>query len=96
MPSYSTNYRHTHPEYYQKEKAAVIENIKNKYATDPEFRQKIIDQAKARYKNPEYRQKVIDQAKARYNNPEYRQKVIDQAKARYARLKAAKQQLEDD
>ena len=49
MPSYSTTYRHTHPEYYEKEKASTIERFMYKYNNVPEFRERVNSQAKARY-----------------------------------------------
>ena len=49
MPSYSTEYRHKFPDYYAREKEATIQRLNDRYATDPEFRQKKKDLAKARY-----------------------------------------------
>jgi hypothetical protein len=49
MPSYSTNYRHTHPEYYEKEKASSIQRFMYKYNNVPEFRERVKSQANARY-----------------------------------------------
>ena len=49
MPSYSTTYRHTHPEYYEKEKAKVNERVMYKYNNDTAFQEKMNSQAKARY-----------------------------------------------
>jgi hypothetical protein len=49
MPSISTIYRQNNPEYAQKEKEYVINYIKNKYANDPEYREKMKKQSLARY-----------------------------------------------
>ena len=49
MPSYSTTYRHTHPEYYEKEKAKVNERVMYKYNINTAFQEKLNSQAKARY-----------------------------------------------
>ena len=49
MLSYSTEYRHKFPDYYAREKEATIQRLNDRYATDPEFRQKKKDLAKARY-----------------------------------------------
>ena len=49
MPSYSTDYRHKNPDYYAREKEATIQRLNDRYANDPEFRQRKKDLAKARY-----------------------------------------------
>jgi hypothetical protein len=49
MSSYSTKYRKEHPEYYEKEKAVDRERIKNIYHNNPEYREKVKQQALARY-----------------------------------------------
>ena len=48
MSSYSTPYRHTCPEYYEKEKAKVNEKVMYKYNNNPAFLEKMNSQAKAR------------------------------------------------
>jgi hypothetical protein len=48
MPSISSEYRHNHPEYYLKDKEATIRRFNNRYANDPEFRQRKKDLAKER------------------------------------------------
>ena len=63
MPSYSTTYRHTHPEYYEKEKAKLNERVMDKYNNYPAFQEKMNSQAKARYhakKNMKLAEKVVD------------------------------------
>ncbi len=49
MSSYSTKYRKEHPEYYEKEKKIDRERIKNIYHNNPEYREKVKQQALARY-----------------------------------------------
>jgi hypothetical protein len=49
MSSYSTKYRREHPEYYEKEKSNDRERIKNKYHNNPEYREKVKQQALARF-----------------------------------------------
>jgi hypothetical protein len=49
MSSYSTKYRKEHPEYYEKEKEIDRERIKNIYHNNPEYREKVKQQALARY-----------------------------------------------
>jgi hypothetical protein len=49
MTSYSTKYRKEHPEYHEKEKAIDRERIKNIYHNNPEYREKVKQQALARY-----------------------------------------------
>jgi hypothetical protein len=64
MPSYSTAYRHTHPEYYEKEKAATIQRVLYKYNNDPEFRERVKSQARARYhaiKNMKLAEKKVEE-----------------------------------
>ncbi len=49
MSSYSTKYRKEHPEYYEKEKEIDRERIKIIYHNNPEYREKVKQQALARY-----------------------------------------------
>lgn len=49
MTSYSTKYRREHPEYHEQEKAKDRERIKNLYHNNPEYREKVKQQALARY-----------------------------------------------
>ena len=49
MASYSTKYRKEHPEYHEKEKASDRERIENNYHDNPEYREKVKQQALARY-----------------------------------------------
>jgi hypothetical protein len=49
MPSYSTTYRHTHPEYYEKEKASTIQRFVYNYNNVSEFRERVNAKGKARY-----------------------------------------------
>ena len=46
---YVRNYRLTHPEYREIEKAKDREYTNNRYKNDEEYRKKTIDNAKARY-----------------------------------------------
>ena len=39
MPSYSTIYRHSNPEYYQKEREATSKRIMENYNNNPEYRE---------------------------------------------------------
>ncbi len=45
MTSYSNKYRKEHPEYYEKEKSNDRERIKNIYHNNPEYREKVKQQA---------------------------------------------------
>ncbi len=56
------------------------EEYRERYATDPVFRQWTIQRVLKKY----------------HSDPEYRQKVIDRAKQRYARLKAEKKAKEEE
>jgi hypothetical protein len=49
MSSYSTKYRKEHPEYYEKERIIDRERVKNIYKNNPEYREKVKQQALARY-----------------------------------------------
>ena len=49
MSSYTTQYRRTHPEYYEAEKKRDNERMKAKYANDPERREKVKQRALERY-----------------------------------------------
>ena len=49
MSSYSTKYRKEHPEYYEKERVIDRERVKNIYKNNPEYREKVKQQALARY-----------------------------------------------
>ena len=49
MTSYSTKYRREHPEYYEKEKSNDRGRIKNLNHNNPEYREKVKQQALARY-----------------------------------------------
>jgi hypothetical protein len=49
MSSYSTKYRKEHPEYYEKERIVDRERVKNIYKNNPEYREKVKQQALARY-----------------------------------------------
>ena len=49
MPSVSTLYRHSHPEYAQKEKEKTREYIMNRYNNEPEYRELLKKRALAYY-----------------------------------------------
>lgn len=49
MSSKSTLYRREHPEYLEKERIKDRERIKNIYHTNPEYKEKVKQQALARY-----------------------------------------------
>jgi hypothetical protein len=49
MSSYATKYRKEHPEYYEKERIIDRERVKNIYKNNPEYREKVKQQALARY-----------------------------------------------
>ena len=49
MSSYSTKYRKEHPEYYEKQRIIDRERVKNIYKNNPEYREKVKQQALARY-----------------------------------------------
>ncbi len=49
MTSYSTKYRKDHPERREAEKSNDRERIKNIYHNNPEYREKVKQQALARY-----------------------------------------------
>jgi hypothetical protein len=49
MPSYSTIYRKTHPEYYEQERIKDNERVKSLYHNNPEYKEKVRQQALARY-----------------------------------------------
>ena len=49
MSSYSTKYRKEHPEYYKQERIKDNERVKNIYHTNPEYKEKVKQQALARY-----------------------------------------------
>ena len=48
MSSYSTKYRREHPEFHEKEKIIDRERIKSIYHKNPEYREKVKQQALAR------------------------------------------------
>ena len=50
MSSYITKYRADHPEFAVKDREKTINYIKNKYATDPEYREKVKQRARDLYK----------------------------------------------
>ena len=58
MASYSTKYHKQNPEYHEKEKASDRERIKNIYHNNPECREKVKQQALARY----YKLKELEQS----------------------------------
>jgi len=49
MSSYATKYRKEHPEYYEKERVKDNERVKSLYHNNPEYREKVKQQALARY-----------------------------------------------
>ena len=49
MSSYSTQYRKEHPEYYEKERIKDKERVKNLSHSNPEYKEKVKQQALARY-----------------------------------------------
>ena len=49
MSSRATIYRKEHPEYYEKERIKDNERVKNLYQNNPEYREKVKQQALARY-----------------------------------------------
>jgi len=49
MSSYSTKYRISHPEYYERERERDRERVKQIYQNNPEYREKVKQQALARY-----------------------------------------------
>ena len=49
MSSYSTQYRKENPEYYEKERIKDNERVKKLYHNNPEYREKVKQQALARY-----------------------------------------------
>ena len=49
MSSYSTKYRREHPDFHEKEKTIDRERIKSIYHNNPEYREKVKQQALARY-----------------------------------------------
>ena len=49
MSSVSTIYRKEHPEYYKQERIKDNERVKNIYHTNPEYKEKVKQQALARY-----------------------------------------------
>ena len=59
MPSVSTLYRHSHPEYAQKEKEKTREYIMNRYNNDPEYRELLKKRALAYY----YKKKQAKESK---------------------------------
>lgn len=55
---YKRHYRHTNTEMYQKEQAYIKEYLKNKYHTDPEYKERRRQQAKEYY----HRMKALKEA----------------------------------
>jgi flagellum-specific peptidoglycan hydrolase FlgJ len=52
------------PEFYKAEKKRVQEYIKNRYATDPEYKAKILEQKRASYyKKKAEKKKLLDEEK---------------------------------
>ena len=49
MTSKATKYRKDHPEYYERERAIDRERVKQIYQNNPEYREKVKQQASARY-----------------------------------------------
>ena len=49
MSSVATKYRKEHPEYYEKERIKDNERVKKLYHNNPEYREKVKQQALARY-----------------------------------------------
>ena len=49
MTSKATKYRKEHPEYYERERAIDRERVKQIYQNNPEYREKVKQQASARY-----------------------------------------------
>jgi hypothetical protein len=49
MTSYATKYRKEHPEYYEQERIKDNERVKKLYHNNPEYREKVKQQALARY-----------------------------------------------
>ena len=49
MTSKATKYRKEHPEYYERESAIDRERAKQIYHNNPEYREKVKQQASARY-----------------------------------------------
>lgn len=49
MSSYSTKYRKEHPEYYKQERINDNERVKKLYHSNPEYKEKVKQQALARY-----------------------------------------------
>ena len=49
MTSKATKYRKEHPEYYERERAIDRERVKQIYQNNPEYREKVKQQALARY-----------------------------------------------
>ena len=49
MSSKATVYRKEHPEYYEKERIKDNERVKNLYHNNPEYKEKVKQQALARY-----------------------------------------------
>ena len=49
MLSKATVYRKEHPEYYEKERIKDNERVKNLYHNNPEYKEKVKQQALARY-----------------------------------------------
>lgn len=50
MATYMREYKKTHPEYIEKSKTITNEFLKNKYATDPFYREYKKIQARERYR----------------------------------------------
>jgi hypothetical protein len=48
MTSKATKYRKEHPEYYERERAIDRERVKQIYQINPEYREKVRQQASAR------------------------------------------------
>ncbi len=68
------------------------EYFRERYATDPEFRQRRIEIIKTcQNRHPEYRERAIQRKKERYqNDPEFRERCIRRAKQQYEEKKQKK------
>lgn len=70
-----------------------LKKLKEKYASDSEFREEHRRVNRERYHNdPVYKEKTLQRAKSRYHtDPEYRKATIERAKARHLRNKKDKE-----
>ena len=74
----------------RKSKEKTLEELNEKYANDPKFREEKRKIYRERYQNDsEYREKTLERSKSRYHNdPEYRKATIERAKERYRKNKS--------